>query len=142
MKNFKFKINFISNFFKKNKIFKKNISFFEDIKKLFKFDNIKKKFFDAYSQFYLKKFKLKYLIFFISLIIFYYLIYLSFPGILHNKSDQNYLTKLLKDQYVLEFAQREQIPSVVCMGGGYSPNIKDIIEAHTNTFKIAQQIFL
>ena len=83
MKNFKFKINFISNFFKKNKIFKKNISFFEDIKKLFKFDNIKKKFFDAYSQFYLKKFKLKYLIFFISLIIFYYLIYLSFPGILH-----------------------------------------------------------
>ena len=41
-----------------------------------------------------------------------------------------------------EFVQRKQIPSVVCMGGGYSPNIKDIIEAHTNTFKIAQQIFL
>ena len=47
-----------------------------------------------------------------------------------------------RDQYVLEFAKREQIPIVVCMGGGYSPNIKDIIEAHTNTFKIAQQIFL
>jgi len=47
-----------------------------------------------------------------------------------------------RDQYVFEFARREQIPSVVCMGGGYSPNIKDIIEAHTNTFKIAQQIFL
>ncbi len=47
-----------------------------------------------------------------------------------------------RDQYVLEFAKREQIPLVVCMGGGYSPNIKDIIEAHTNTFKIAQQIFL
>jgi len=47
-----------------------------------------------------------------------------------------------RDQYVFEFVHREQIPSVVCMGGGYSPNIKDIIEAHTNTFKIAQQIFL
>ena len=55
------------------------------------------------------------------------------------------LTKLgckRRDQYVLEFAKREQIPLVVCMGGGYSPNIKDIIEAHANTFKIAQQIFL
>ena len=46
-----------------------------------------------------------------------------------------------RDQYVLEFAKYEQIPLVVCMGGGYSPNIKDIIEAHANTFKIAQQIF-
>ena len=46
-----------------------------------------------------------------------------------------------RDQYVLEFAKYEQIPLVVCMGGGYSPNIKDIIEAHANTFKTAQQIF-
>ena len=46
-----------------------------------------------------------------------------------------------RDQYVIEFAKYEQIPLVVCMGGGYSPNIKDIIEAHANTFKIAQQIF-
>ena len=46
-----------------------------------------------------------------------------------------------RDQYVLEFAHREQIPMVVCMGGGYSPNIKDIIDAHANTFKLAQQIF-
>tara|TARA_B110000027_G_scaffold109257_1_gene116658 strand:+ start:9492 stop:10394 length:903 start_codon:yes stop_codon:yes gene_type:complete len=46
-----------------------------------------------------------------------------------------------RDQYVLEFAHREQIPIVVCMGGGYSPNIKDIIDAHANTFKLAQQTF-
>ena len=46
-----------------------------------------------------------------------------------------------RDQCVLEFAHREQIPMVVCMGGGYSPNIKDIIDAHANTFKLAQQIF-
>jgi hypothetical protein len=30
---------------------------------------------------------------------------------------------------------------VVCMGGGYSPNIRDIIDAHTNTFKLAQELF-
>ena len=130
MKNFKFKINFISNFFKKNKIFKKNISFFEDIKKLFKFDNIKKKFFDAYSQFYLKKFKLKYLIFFISLIIFYYLIYLSFPGILHNKSDQNYLTKLLKDQYGLEFSLTPEINYTILPKPHFQ--IKDVIVFNNN----------
>ena len=46
-----------------------------------------------------------------------------------------------RDHYVLDFAQRNQIPMVVCMGGGYSPNIKDIIDAHANTFKLAQQIF-
>ena len=40
---------------------------------------------------------------------FYYLIYLSFPGILHNKSDQSYFTKLLKDQYELEFALTPEI---------------------------------
>ena len=40
---------------------------------------------------------------------FYYLIYLSFPGILHNKSDQNYFTKLLKKQYGLEFALTPEI---------------------------------
>ena len=57
MKNFKLKISFISNLFKKNKILKKIISFFEDIKKLLKFDNVKKKFFEAYILFYLKKFK-------------------------------------------------------------------------------------
>lgn len=46
-----------------------------------------------------------------------------------------------RDHYVLELAHRQKIPIVVCMGGGYSSKIKDIIEAHTNTFKLAQQIF-
>jgi len=27
------------------------------------------------------------------------------------------------------------------MGGGYSPDFKDIIEAHANTFRLAQNIF-
>ena len=31
------------------------------------------------------------------------------PGILHNKSDQNYLTKLLKEQYGIEFSLTPEI---------------------------------
>ena len=34
---------------------------------------------------------------------------MSFPGILHNKSDQNYFTKILKEQYGLEFSLTPEI---------------------------------
>jgi hypothetical protein len=27
------------------------------------------------------------------------------------------------------------------MGGGYSPDIKTIVEAHANTFRLAQEIY-
>jgi hypothetical protein len=27
------------------------------------------------------------------------------------------------------------------MGGGYSPDIKTIIDAHSNTYRVAQQIY-
>ena len=27
------------------------------------------------------------------------------------------------------------------MGGGYSPNVNNIVEAHANTFRLAQEIF-
>jgi hypothetical protein len=27
------------------------------------------------------------------------------------------------------------------MGGGYSVNIKDILEAHSNTYRLAQEIY-
>ena len=46
-----------------------------------------------------------------------------------------------RDQKVLESCKRHQIPLMVSMGGGYSPEIKYIIEAHANTFRIAQEIF-
>ncbi len=109
MKNFKLKLNFLFNLFKKNSLIKKiNISY-ENVKNYLKFQNLKKKGFEIYNEFYLKKFKINFLLFFVSLILFYYLIYLSFPGILHNKSDQNYLTKLLKDQYDLEFSLTPEI---------------------------------
>ncbi|MEM6378558.1 MAG: histone deacetylase, partial [Bacteroidota bacterium] len=32
-------------------------------------------------------------------------------------------------------------PVQCSMGGGYSPEIKTIIEAHANTFRVAQEIY-
>ena len=46
-----------------------------------------------------------------------------------------------RDRIVLEAAKEGGIPLVVSMGGGYSPNFKDIIEAHANTYRLAQEIF-
>ena len=44
MKNFKFKLNFLLNLFKKNKLYKKTIFFLENTKKLAKLENVKKKY--------------------------------------------------------------------------------------------------
>ena len=46
-----------------------------------------------------------------------------------------------RDKFVLETCQRSEIPVQCSMGGGYSPNIKTIIDAHANSFRIAQDIF-
>lgn len=46
-----------------------------------------------------------------------------------------------RDQQVLELAYRNEIPLMVTMGGGYSPNINDIVEAHCNTFRIAATLY-
>ena len=46
-----------------------------------------------------------------------------------------------RDHIVLEQVHSAQIPIAVAMGGGYSENIKDIIEAHANTYRIAQEIY-
>ena len=37
--------------------------------------------------------------------------------------------------------KNNKIPVQVSMGGGYSPILKDIIEAHSNTFRLAQEIY-
>ncbi len=47
----------------------------------------------------------------------------------------------LRDEFVLNTCLQHQIPVQCSMGGGYSPNIKTIIDAHANTFRTAQQIF-
>ena len=46
-----------------------------------------------------------------------------------------------RDRIVFSEARQRQIPVVVCMGGGYSADIKDILEAHCNTYRLAQQLF-
>ena len=46
-----------------------------------------------------------------------------------------------RDEIVLSLCKKLQIPVQVSMGGGYSPEIKTIIEAHSNTYRIAKQIF-
>lgn len=46
-----------------------------------------------------------------------------------------------RDKIVLTTAKKNKIPLVASMGGGYSPNFRDIIEAHANTFRVAQDIF-
>ena len=46
-----------------------------------------------------------------------------------------------RDQFVLEQCKRQNIPVMCSMGGGYSPNIKTIVEAHANTFRLAQDLF-
>lgn len=47
-----------------------------------------------------------------------------------------------RDRYVLQMCKDLKIPLQVSMGGGYSPDIKTIIEAHANTFRIAKEIYI
>ena len=46
-----------------------------------------------------------------------------------------------RDRYVLEICNKNSIPVQVSMGGGYSSILKNIIEAHSNTFRLAQEIY-
>jgi len=46
-----------------------------------------------------------------------------------------------RDELVFELCNKYQIPVQVSMGGGYSPDIKIILEAHANTFRAAKDIF-
>lgn len=46
-----------------------------------------------------------------------------------------------RDRFVFECCKAAEIPVAVSMGGGYSIEIKDIVEAHCNTFRLAQALF-
>lgn len=46
-----------------------------------------------------------------------------------------------RDEFVFTTARHHSIPVVCSMGGGYSPEIRTIIEAHANTFRLAQHLF-
>ncbi|MGB0526581.1 MAG: histone deacetylase [Flavobacteriaceae bacterium] len=46
-----------------------------------------------------------------------------------------------RDTLVLSYAKHYQIPVQISMGGGYSPQLRTIVDAHTNTFREAHRIF-
>ncbi|WP_431156930.1 histone deacetylase family protein [Winogradskyella poriferorum] len=46
-----------------------------------------------------------------------------------------------RDRFVLQSCKDHNIPVMCSMGGGYSPDIKTIVNAHANTFRLAQEIF-
>ncbi len=46
-----------------------------------------------------------------------------------------------RDEIVLELCHKQSIPVQCSMGGGYSPDIKIIIEAHTNTYRVAKDLY-
>ena len=46
-----------------------------------------------------------------------------------------------RDEYVLDTCLKLKIPVQCSMGGGYSEDIKIIVEAHANTFRLAQTLY-
>ncbi len=46
-----------------------------------------------------------------------------------------------RDRVVLQSCKESNIPVMCSMGGGYSKDIKIIVDAHANTFRLAQDIF-
>lgn len=46
-----------------------------------------------------------------------------------------------RDRIVLQFCKNKNIPIQVSMGGGYSTDIKDIVDAHCNTYRLAFDLF-
>ena len=46
-----------------------------------------------------------------------------------------------RDELVLEWCQRHGLPVQCSMGGGYSPQLRTIVEAHANTFRVAQRLY-
>ena len=46
-----------------------------------------------------------------------------------------------RDELVMSFCNQKGIPLQCSMGGGYSEDIKTIIEAHANTYRVAKKLF-
>ncbi|MHA3789560.1 histone deacetylase family protein [Flavobacterium hauense] len=46
-----------------------------------------------------------------------------------------------RDAFVLSLCRKLEIPVQCSMGGGYSPDIKVIIEAHANTYRVARGLY-
>lgn len=46
-----------------------------------------------------------------------------------------------RDRFVFTSLRKNNIPVVVAMGGGYSPDVRVIVEAHCNTFRLAADLY-
>ncbi len=46
-----------------------------------------------------------------------------------------------RDRIVFSLLKGANLPCTVSMGGGYSPQVKTIVEAHCNTFRLAKEIY-
>lgn len=46
-----------------------------------------------------------------------------------------------RDKMVLEECKQNNVPLVVSMGGGYSERVATIVEAHANTYRLAQALY-
>ena len=71
--------------------------------------------------------------------------YLSGVDILHtDKLGRLSLTKegcKSRDRLVIETSKKNNIPIAISMGGGYSHRVADVVDAHCNTFRVAQEIY-
>ena len=74
-----------------------------------------------------------------------FIFYLSGVDIIENDKLGKLSVSLMgckeRDRFVLDYCKQNKIPIQISMGGGYSPDINTIIEAHANTFRLAQEIF-
>lgn len=46
-----------------------------------------------------------------------------------------------RDAFVFHTLKKAGVPCTVAMGGGYSPQVKTIVEAHCNTFRMAKDVY-
>jgi acetoin utilization deacetylase AcuC-like enzyme len=46
-----------------------------------------------------------------------------------------------RDRFVLETCFNDNIPVMCSMGGGYSKDVNIVVDAHANTFRLAQEIY-
>lgn len=46
-----------------------------------------------------------------------------------------------RDEFILKTCKAIEVPVVACMGGGYSKEIKEIVDCHANTYRLAQEIY-
>ena len=46
-----------------------------------------------------------------------------------------------RDRIVFQFCRRRGIPVSIAIGGGYADPISDSVQAYTNTFRVAREVF-